>query len=208
MFIDEKGIDMPIVDLDLPSGEHKSPEYLEKNPRGQVPTLELDDGTTISESIVICRYLDEVTDAPRLFGEHASDRARISMWERVLELGLFIPAVDYGHHTLPEVRPYFDQCPDWAESLRGGMESTLSMLGEQLGRHEFVAGEAFTVADITGFLGVKYAEVLAGIKPPDGSALAAWAQTVSTRDCARSFHTMIGLIGEFIEAIDQSNLSN
>ncbi|MCH7915434.1 MAG: glutathione S-transferase family protein [Deltaproteobacteria bacterium] len=199
MFLDEKGLEVPIVNVDMLENEHRSPEYLKKNPRGQVPTLELDDGTCITESIVICRYLDEISGEPHLFGDRESDRAVISMWERVLELGLFIPVIEYGHHTLTEMKDYFDQYPDWAESLRGGIEATMDRLTRQLEKNPYIAGEKYTVADITGFLGAKYAEMIVGLDLPATGPVADWIDKVAPRDSASSFHTSLDLMPDFME---------
>jgi glutathione S-transferase len=201
MFLDEKGLDLPITDLDLLAGEHKSPAFLKKNPSGQVPTLELDDGACLTESLVICRYLDQMFGKPRLFGEDIESQAFVSMWERILELGLFIPAVEYGHHTIPEFAPFFDQNRDWAESLRPGLHRTLDRLDERLGNHRFVTGDDFSVADITGFLGATYAEALVGLRAPSNSPLERWLREVSDRAGARSAHRAFDLWPDFRAAV-------
>jgi glutathione S-transferase len=205
MFIDEKGIEIPIVDLDVLAGEHKDSEYLKKNPLGQVPTLELDDGTTFSESLIICRYLDEVYGEPFLFGSEVKQRAEVAMWERRAELGLFIPAVEYGHHVMPEMKHYFDQFPDWAESLRTGIENSIAMLNERLAQNRFLAGDDFSIADITGFLGVRLAEMNVGVSLTGAGYAKDWVDRISQRDGARSFHRALELVPEFLDGIRQTN---
>lgn len=203
MFIDEKGLDVPVVEVDMVAGENRSPKYLEMNPRGQVPMLEIDDGSYLTESIVICRYLDELHREPSLFGEGLKERAVIAMWERIMELGLFIPAIEYGHHTIPELEPFFDQHPDFAESLRPGMNETLARLGAQLSNQKFVAGEKFSIADITGFLGVKYAEMNSDLKPPSNGPVSEWLGRVSERQGSRSFHEGLRQLPGFLAAIKE-----
>lgn len=203
MLMDEKGIEIPIVDLDMLAGEHKSPDYLRKNPLGQVPALELDDGTIISESLVICRYLDEIYGEPFLFGSNDNERAEIGMWERRAEMGLFMPSIEYGHHTLQEMKDYFDQYPDWAESLRSGIERNLDMLSEQLVKHPFLAGDQYSIADITGFLGVQYARQIVGLDLPATGPATEWVNRVFERDSARSFRTALTLVEEFLEGLRQ-----
>jgi glutathione S-transferase len=205
MFIDEKGIEVPVVDLDMLAGEHKSPDYLKKNPLGQVPALELDDGTTISESLVICRYLDEAYGEPFLFGNSEKERGVVALWERRVELGLFIPSIEYGHHTLPQMSEYFDQFPDWAESLLSGIEGSLARVNEQLSQNKFLAGNSFSIADITGFLGVQYAEMIVGLKLPAASPGAEWVDRVSRRKGASSFHTVKALTEVFLDESRQTD---
>ena len=205
MFIDEKGIPIPVIDLDILGGEHKSPKYLTKNPLGQVPALELDDGTTLSESLVICRYLDEAYGEPSLFGSDVKERAVVALWERRAELGLFIPSVEYGHHTMPEMSGFFDQFPDWAESLRGGIEDSLALLNERLSQKNFLAGDNFSIADITAYLGVKWAELTVGLNVPTASPAADWVDRISQRESARRFETALSLAEEFLDAIRQAD---
>lgn len=206
MFIDEKGLDIPVVEVDMVTGEQKSPEYLEMNPSGQVPMLEIDDGSHLTESVVICRYLDELHPEPPLFGKDIKERSVIAMWERILELGLFIPAIEYLHHTIPALEPFFDQHPDWAESLRPGMVETLKRLDAHLGNGKFVAGETFSIADITGFLGVKYAEMAAGLKPPPDGPVAEWLCRISERKGSRSFHEGERQVPEFFAAVIEQEI--
>src|SRR5258708_20437888 len=88
MFLAEKGISIPLVHVPMRQGAHKSAEFMVKNSLGQVPVLELDDGTTLSESVAICRYLEELHPAPALFGDDAWQRARVDMWTRRVEFAL------------------------------------------------------------------------------------------------------------------------
>ena len=149
----EKAIDVEIVELDVQAREHKAPEYLAINPLGQVPALQLDDGTCIAESLPISRYLDLISGAPYLFGDAPETQAVIGMWERRAQLGLFIPAVEYGHHTQPMMADSFTQYVDWGNSLIGTVQSCLGLLDARLAESAWLGGEEFSVADITAFVG-------------------------------------------------------
>src|SRR5580658_4865940 len=95
IYLVEKGIDLPETPIDLASREHKSPEHLARNSLGQVPTLELDDGATISETVAICRYFEELHPEPPLFGRTPLEKAQVEMWVRRIELQLMSPVGNY-----------------------------------------------------------------------------------------------------------------
>lgn len=183
MLLREKAFDIEIVELDLEAGAHKAPEFLAINPLGQVPALQLDDRTCIAESLPICRYLDAVNGGPTLFGATPEARAVIEMWERRAELGLFIPAVEYGHHTQPMFADYFEQYPDWGDSLTGTVESCLALLDDRLAQTAWLGGDEFSIADITAYCGYR---VAAFWKMPLGYVpnVAAWADRMNARPCA------------------------
>ena len=186
MLLREKAIDVEdveIVELDLQAREHKSPEYLAINPLGQVPALQLDDGTCIAESLPISRYLDSISEGPSLFGDTPGTQAVIGMWERRAELGLFIPAVEYGHHTQPMMADSFTQYVDWGNSMTETVQSCLRLLDERLAESAWLGGEEFSVADITGYCGYKVAEFWS--MPMDEPAnVTAWVARIGQRPCA------------------------
>ncbi|MBI3801495.1 MAG: glutathione S-transferase family protein [Deltaproteobacteria bacterium] len=184
MFILEKGIDVPIQEMSLQNGEHKTEEFRAKNPLGQVPLLELTDGTYVSESVSICRYLEECYPEKPLFGTTPAERAHIDMWQRRMELRVFIPAVEYGHHTHPFFAPRIKQFPDWGASNREVIEATYDWLEQELRSRPFIYGESFTIADITGFNGVQLAEVW-GIGIQNRGNLAKWRDGINARESAR-----------------------
>ena len=167
MLIKEKAIDVEVVELDVQAGEHKAAEFLTINPLGQVPALQLDDGTGIAESLPISRYLDEISGAPRLFGNTPEAQAVIGMWERRAELGVFIPAVEYGHHTQPMMAEYFTQYPDWGNSMMVTVQSCLTLLDARLGESEWLGGDQFWDMPLS-----------------DGPNIGAWLDKLSARPCA------------------------
>lgn len=184
MFLAEKGIELPLVEVDVPHGEHRSAAFLERNPFGQVPVLELSDGTCISESIAICRYLDEVSPGPTLFGDTVQDRAEIDMWQRRAEFGVFIPAVELGHHSSPFFRETVQQVPEWPAHCKGQLLRTWSILDAELHRRETLARSGFSIADITAFVGVEVATLWGMALPRKLEHLCAWQARVVRRPSA------------------------
>lgn len=156
IFLAEKGIEVPRVAVDLRKREQISPEFLAKNPFGIVPVLELEDGTCISESIAICRYLEALHPEPALFGRSALEIGTIEMWNRRVELyGLLAVAgvlrnwsPFFADRALPGPEPVA-QLPALAERERGAVARFLTLMDEHLARTPFVAGQSYSVADIT-----------------------------------------------------------
>ncbi len=184
MFLAEKGVDVPRVEIDVPHGEHRSAAFLEKNPFGQVPVLELSDGTCISESIAICRYLDEVNPGSALFGTTAHTRAEIDMWQRRAELGVFIPAVELGHHSSPFFRETVQQIPEWAPHCKAQLLRTWQILDTELARRETLSSSGFSVADVTAFVGAEVAALWGVAIPRELERLCAWQARVGRRPSA------------------------
>jgi len=145
------------VQIDVPGGAHKNPEFLKKNPSGAVPVLETEDGHHISESTAIIEYIDHIKGDPALTGQTAQNRARISMVQRKVEAGFLDAVADYFHHATdglgPDIETY--QNVAWGERRKEVAINTLRWMEEQLQDHDFVAGDDFSAADITaqaGFL--------------------------------------------------------
>ena len=115
IFLAEKGVEVPRVEVDLAKLEHKRPEFSALNPFETIPVLELDDGTRIAESIAICRYVEELQPEPNLFGRTALERALIEMWQRQLELRLLLPIAQVLRHSHPHMAEMENpQVPEWA----------------------------------------------------------------------------------------------
>jgi glutathione S-transferase len=183
MLLKEKSIDIEVVELDPQAEEHKTPEFLAINPLGQVPALQLDDGTCIAESLPISRYLDTISGAPRLFGDTPEAQAVIGMWERRAELGVFTPAVEYGHHTQPMMAEFFTQYPDWGNSMTTTVQSCLTLLDARLGESEWLGGDDFSIADITAYAGYGVAAFW-DMPLGDGPNIGAWFDRMGARPCA------------------------
>lgn len=163
MFLAEKGIDIPRRMVVIGKGEHLSPDYRALVPSGRVPALVLDDGAVICESVAICRYLEELHPEPNLMGRDAKERAVIEMWQRRMEFELLLPLAGVFRHTHPKMAALEQQVPAYAEAQRPQAERRLAMLDGDLGRAAFVAGDRFTIADITAFTTLAFFPRLCGI---------------------------------------------
>jgi glutathione S-transferase len=171
------------VSVDVPAGEHKRPEFLAKNPSGAVPVLELEDGTTIAECTAITEYLDNLEGEPTLTGKSAKERAVIHMMQRRAEAGLFDAVATYFHHATPGLGPHIEtyQNPEWGEKNRERAVAGMSYLDRLLAKQPFLAGERFSMADITAFVGLAYADFAMIAVPGELSNLRAWRVRVADR---------------------------
>lgn len=184
IFLAEKSISIPLVHVPMRQGAHKSPEFKAKNSLGQVPVLELDDGTTLSESIAICRYLEELHPAPALFGNDPWQRAVIEMWMRRIELqlGNRIGAVWINTHQY--TASLGTQYKDYGEAMRlRALEVMRWLDGEIAGRH-FICSDQFSMADIVALTTIDFGGFIGIEIPGDLAHLRAWHSRVSARPSA------------------------
>ena len=161
VFLAEKGIDVPRRQLDIMAGEHKAPPLSVLNPFERLPILELDDGQVICESLAICRYFEAVQPDPPLFGAGALDQAMVEMWQRRVELSLFMPvsfAFRHGHPRMAGLE--VPQVKEWGEANLAKIPKMLDYFDGELGQREFVAGDRFSVADITALCAVDFMKVV------------------------------------------------
>ncbi|XOV83135.1 MAG: glutathione S-transferase family protein [bacterium] len=181
IFMAEKGIDCERVTVDIRGGENLSPEYLAKNPGGRVPMLELDDGTFIGESIAICRYLEGLYPQPCLFGDTPLSSAQIEMWQRRVELNLLMDVAG-AFRNLSGVFKDRETCvKEWGEVCAAKIPGTLMMFENQLANSTYLAGEAFSVADITLIVTLDFAHRVKVITFPDLPHITRWTQLVNAR---------------------------
>jgi glutathione S-transferase len=149
VFLAEKGIEVPAVNIDLRAGENLSAEHRARNPFGRIPVLELDDGTCIAESVAICRYFEEIQPAPPLFGTDAKSRAIVEMWNRRAELNFLMP----GAQAFRNITGFFKDrekiSAEWGQISQEATAEALAIFDEALGRSRFLAGDTFSIADIT-----------------------------------------------------------
>jgi glutathione S-transferase len=187
VFLAEKGVEVPYEELDLMQGALKTPEFTRLNPFQRVPVLVLDDGTAISETMAICRYFEETKPEPALFGKGAKQRALIEMWNRRMELGLLFSVAQAFRHLHPAAAQLeVPQVAAWGEANKPRALEVLQLLDEELGKRRYVAGDDYTVADITALVAIDFARV-ARIQRSEGHKnLARWHGEVSARPSAKA----------------------
>ena len=185
IFAAEKGIKLNLVDIDLLAGQNRTPEFLAKNPSGGVPVLELDDGSNLAESVAICRYLEGCHPEPNLFGRDLREQVEIEMWNRRMEDELFGSIGNVIRNTSPIFRGLFTQFPDYGEAQRPLVNQRLERMNRELGGREFVAGNRFTIADITALVAIDIGRVMADVAIDFGlGELTRWYRAVSSRPSA------------------------
>jgi len=192
MFLAEKGISVPTVQVDLRKGEQFTPEFRAINRDCTVPVLVLDDGTAIPDAIAICRYVEELHPEPALMGRTPVERAVIEAWQRRIERDGFYAVMEAFRNSTPGLKgralpgpDAYDQIPALAERGRARLQHFFAMLDGRLAGKDFVCGE-FTVADITGLITIDFAG-WAKIKPPEQMIhLHRWHAAVSARPSAKA----------------------
>ena len=185
VFLAEKGITVPTEQVDLGKLAHKSPEYTAINPLQRVPALELDDGTIISESIAICRYFEALHPEPPLFGKGPKETAVIEMWERRIEFHLLGPVSHVFRNSHPAMKEMeVPQVPAWAEANKPRIREFITLLDAELKHRPFVAGDTFSVADITGLVAVDFMKPAKLAVPDELTNLKRWHADVSARPSA------------------------
>jgi glutathione S-transferase len=186
----EKGLTDKIqyVTVNVPGGEHKTPAFTAKNPSAAVPVLELDDGTCISECTAITEYLDAMSGAPTLTGTNARERAVIHMMQRRTEATLLDAVASYFHHATPGLGPDIEtyQNKAWGEKNRERALDGMRNLDRVLDKQSFVAGNHFSMADITAFAGLIFADVAKIAIPAELTNLLSWRANVATRPSVKS----------------------
>ena len=184
-FMAEKGIDdIEIIDLDIRAGVHKSPEYVARAGIAQLPSLTLDDGTTITESIAICRYLEALRPAPNLFGGDAKEAAVIEMWTRRAEHLTAVPlmlAVRHGHPALAALET---QVPEVAANNRQQADRSLALFDRRLGESEWLGADRITIADGVLFVGFEFARLVRFSIPEALANLTRWQKAMRERASA------------------------
>ena len=187
VFLAEKGVTLPTEQVDLGALAHKKPEYTAINPLQRVPALELDDGTILTESMAICRYFEALHPEPRLFGQGAKDEAMVEMWQRRVEFHLLVPISQVFRHAHPAMKEMeVPQLPAWADSNKPRVTEFLEILDRELKDRRFVAGDRYTVADITGLVCIDFMKPAKLAVPESLSNLKRWHAEVSARPSAKA----------------------
>jgi glutathione S-transferase len=184
IFLAEKGMQVPVEHIDLASLQHKSAEFTALNPLQRVPVLVLDDGTVITESIAICRYFEGLRPEPPLFGRGATEEALVEMWNRRVELNLYSAVSAVFRHLHPAMKDMEAQVPEWGEANRPRVFEFLGLLDRELKGRMFVAGDHYTVADITALVAVDFMRPAKLTMPEEFVNLRRWHGQVGERTSA------------------------
>lgn len=187
IFLAEKGITIPFEEVDLMKGSLKTPEFTRLNKFQRVPVLVLDDGTAIAETMAICRYFEETSPNPPLMGRDAKDKAVVEMWNRRMELGLlFAVAAAFRHQHPAMAHLEVPQIKEWGEANKPRALEIVAMLDEELAGRRFVAGDHYTVADITALCAIDFMRAARIPRPEGQKNLERWYADVSSRPSAKA----------------------
>lgn len=187
VFLAEKGVEIEKVPVDMGQMGHKSQEVTELNPLQRLPVLVLDDGTALSESVAICRYIEELHPEPPLMGNDAKDRAIVEMWNRRMEHHFLGAVANTFRHTHPAMEEWeVPQLAEWGEINRPKALAFLELLDQELAGREFIAGDRYTIADITGMIAFDFMKPARIDRPEHLKNVMRWYQTVSSRPSAKA----------------------
>lgn len=187
VFLAEKGVAYDTIEVLIADKAHQTPEFRKKNPIALLPVLELGDGRVLRESIAICRYIEETHPEPNLMGADPWERAQIEMWNRHAELELLWPIAQIFRNTHKFWEGRIKQAPDFALLMREHLGERLEWLENELGRRAYMAGDRFTVADITAMCALDFGKVSdVRLKPDTHPNLVAWHKRVSERPSAKA----------------------
>jgi glutathione S-transferase len=185
IFLAEKGITVPTEQVDIMTMQQRTPEYTAINPLQRMPALVLDDGTIITESIAICRYFEMLHPDPPLFGVGPKDAAIVEMWNRRAEINFLANVATVFRHTHPAMKELeVPQVAAWAEANRPRVTWFLEMVDRELATREFIAGDRYTVADITMQVAVDFMKPGRLVMPEAATNVKRWHATVSARPSA------------------------
>jgi glutathione S-transferase len=185
VFLAEKGIEVPTVPVDMGALEHKGEAVTQRNPLQRLPVLELDDGTILTESVAICRYFEELHPEPALFGRGALGKAVVEMWQRRLELNLMQAVAQAFRHIHPAMKEWeVPQVPEWGEANKPKAIEFLHLFDHELATREFAAGDAYSIADITGLIAVDFMKPARIKVPEECTNVLRWHAALAARPSA------------------------
>lgn len=185
VFLAEKGITVPLVPIDMGAFGHKGENVTSRNPLQRLPVLELDDGTILTESVAICRYFEELHPEPVLFGSGPLGRAEVEMWNRRMEFNLLGTVAAAFRHTHPAMTEWeVPQVSAWGEANRPKALAFLKLLDKELVSRQFIAGETYSIADITGLIAVDFMKPAKIVMPEDFTHVRRWHRDISSRPSA------------------------
>lgn len=186
IFLAEKGIEVPVQEVAIMKGEHKTPEFRKISPMSQVPAFELDDGTCLTETLAICRYFEATNPEKPLFGRTPVEIALVEMWQRRAELNLMMPIAMFFRHTNEIMAGLEDQMPEWGEKNKPRIVGGMKFFDAHLEGHDFLVGDYFSMADIVLLTTIDFA-MFAGVPIADDLVnLKAWYKRMSARSSAKA----------------------
>lgn len=187
MFLLEKGIDVPMQEHDLLGAENRKAPYTNKNPAGQLPSLELDNGTVIAETVVICEYLDEINPGNSLVGNNAEERAISRMWQRRVELN--ITEFMYNGFRYAEGYELFKDrlhvIPEASPGLKAAAQRNLKWLDNLIGGRDFICGNQIRLADLILYCCLDFAQGVGQPLDPELKNVNAWFKRIEARPSAK-----------------------
>ena len=187
IFLAEKGLTVPAETIDLGKMEQKSAAFTAINPVQRVPALVLDDGTIIAESIAICRYFEALHPEPNLFGKPGLEAALVEMWNRRVELHLYAAVQSVFRHLHPAMKALeVPQVAEWGDANKPRVTDFLALLDQQLGQHPFVAGERYSIADITALVTIDLMKPAKLVVDEGFSNVRRWHDTINQRPSTKA----------------------
>jgi glutathione S-transferase len=193
IFLAEKGISVPIVQVDLRNNEQLTPAFRKINPDATVPSLELDDGTRINDAVGICVYFEAIHPQPPLMGETAEEKALVASWQREAERNGFYAVMEAFRNSAPGLKgralpgPHdYEQIPALAERGRLRVQHFQEQMDARLGQSEFIAGPHYSIADITALITIDFAVRAKMPIPENYEHLRRWYAQVSARPSAKA----------------------
>lgn len=187
IFLAEKGVAYDTIEVLIATDQHLSVDYRRKHPLSLLPILELDDGRIIRESMAICRYIEEQTPEPNLFGVDAWERSQIEQWNRHAELELLIPIQNIFRNTNAFWQGRIKQAPEFAAIMTDLVHARLEWMENELTQRTYMAGNRFTVADITALCAIDFGKVAkVRLSPDKHPHLVAWHARCSERPSTKA----------------------
>jgi glutathione S-transferase len=184
IFLAEKGIEVPTEQVSIMAGAHKEESFRRISPMALLPALELDDGRVITESVAICRYFEELRPDPPLMGTDPFTKASIEMWQRRMEQELLIPIAMTYRHTNPAMKALEEQIAPFGEVNRRRAERRIGLLDHDLGETRYIAGDTYSIADITAMVALDFGKAARIAVPETAQNVKRWYAEVSSRPSA------------------------
>jgi glutathione S-transferase len=182
VFLAEKGVAYDTIEVLIANAAHQTPEFRKKNPIALLPVAEFEDGRILRESMAICRYVEELYPEPNLFGTTPWERAQVEMWNRHAELELLFPISQVFRNSHKYWIGRIKQSPEFAEIMRNLVQERFGWFDHELEKRPYIAGDRFTVADITAMCAIDFGKVSQiRIDPASTPNLAAWRARIAER---------------------------